>query len=189
MVDTATGKANARAATAERTQLLSTLHIKQITANLTEELRHLVLWPDKPLDYVRLDDDKYGHHFGAFVSSRDSPVAVISIFFEPVPSSVINGCTASTGNGTSARFRKFACHPQFQGRGIGTRLLRYATSYCSSAGATVLWCDARLSSSEWYEKRGLIQFGSTFFKDKVEYTRMKMVLQDSDSEAEGSCDH
>lgn len=62
--------------------------------------------------------------------------------------------------------------------------MRYAASYCSSKGATVFWCDARLSSSQWYEKRGLVPFGNTFFKDTVEYTRMKMVLVDRVAEGQ-----
>lgn len=168
--------------------LVSSLRISPITANLTEQLRHLVLWPDKPLDYVRLDEDKYGCHFGAFVPSRDGPVAVISVFFEPIPSVAGTNSHDRTASGdhcgASARFRKFACHPEFQGQGIGTSLLRYAASHCSSMGATVLWCDARTSSSGWYEKRGLVPFGGTFFKSTVEYTRMKMVLVDSEAEGQ-----
>ena len=200
MSETAVGEANVRAATAETTErkcpitihtywdphvfLVSTLRINQITADLTEELRHLVLWPDKPLDYVRLDEDKNGYHFGAFVPGRDKPVAVISVFFEPIPSVGSNDRTASGDHGTTVRFRKFACHPEFQGQGIGTSLLRYAASYCTSKGATVFWCDARLSSSQWYEKRGLVPFGDTFFKDTVEYTRMKMMLVDSEADGQ-----
>ncbi|KIK93631.1 hypothetical protein PAXRUDRAFT_502664 [Paxillus rubicundulus Ve08.2h10] len=65
----------------------------------------------------------------------------------------------------SARFRKFACHPDFQNRGIGTKLLDHTVSHCQSMDAKVLWCDARLSSSQWYQKRGLVSFGDTFSKE------------------------
>lgn len=203
MAVSAVGEANARTASAETTErkcplnsslqlptpshvffLVPALRICQITAALTEELRHLVLWPDKPLAYVRLDQDKHGYHFGAFVPSQDKPVAVISVFFEPVPPVGANDPTTSGDHGTSARFRKFACHPEFQGQGIGTSLLRYAASYCSSAGATLLWCDARLSHGQWYQKRGFVTFGDTFFKDTVEYTCMKMVLVDSEADGQ-----
>ncbi|KIJ14981.1 hypothetical protein PAXINDRAFT_163184 [Paxillus involutus ATCC 200175] len=130
-------------------------------AEAGEKLRHLVLWPHKPRDFVRLDEDEDGDHFGAFFPSQDKPVAVISMVMR---------------DRTSARFRKFACHPDFQGRGIGTKLLNYLASHCWSMGAKILWCDARLSSSQWYQKRGLVSFGDTFFKESVEYTRMKMDL-------------
>ncbi|KAF9235645.1 hypothetical protein BU15DRAFT_89498 [Melanogaster broomeanus] len=120
----------------------SLLRITPITAEQTTELRHL---------------DKHGYHFGAFVPSQDQPVAVISVFFEPIP--LPSAGTNKDGNegshlGISARFRKFACHPEMD--------------------AKILWCDARLSSSQWYRKRGLIPFGDTFLKESVEYTRMKM---------------
>ncbi|EFI27245.1 acetyltransferase [Coprinopsis cinerea okayama7 len=36
-------------------------------------------------------------------------------------------------------------------------------------GASVIWCDARVSSLEWYKKRGLSPFGSTFYKSHVEF--------------------
>ncbi|KAF9219146.1 hypothetical protein BS17DRAFT_789897 [Gyrodon lividus] len=176
MAEFVAGGARVTTAMAENGET-SLLHIRQITADQTAELRHLVLWPKKPLDFVRLDEDKDGYHFGAFVSSQDEPVAVISVFVEriPLPGTNKDGNEAFK-QGISARFRKFACHPEFQDRGIGTKLLNYTASYCWSMGAKVLWCDARLSSSQWYEKRGLVAFGSTFYKESVEYTRMKMDL-------------
>ena len=51
-------------------------------------------------------------------------------------------------------------------------------------GATALWCDARLSGGQWYEKRGLVPFGDTFFRDAVEYTRMKIVLVGREAEGQ-----
>ncbi|RZK57943.1 MAG: GNAT family N-acetyltransferase, partial [Hymenobacter sp.] len=39
--------------------------IQPITAAQTYGLRHAVLWPTKPLDYIKLPDDDLGQHFGA----------------------------------------------------------------------------------------------------------------------------
>jgi len=36
------------------------IEIKQITAQETYNLRHEVMWPDKPLDFVKLDNDEEG---------------------------------------------------------------------------------------------------------------------------------
>ncbi|KAH7885065.1 acyl-CoA N-acyltransferase [Phlebopus sp. FC_14] len=144
------------------------LQIRPIDPKDTWELRHSVLWPSMPFSYVQLEEDNSGHHFGAFFPSQDKPVAVISVFLEPIPD--------ASRQAISARFRKFACYPEFQGRGIGSKLLDSIIAPCSELGVKVIWCDARLSSSQWYSKRGLIPFGESFFKESVEYIRMKMEL-------------
>ena len=72
------------------------------------------------------------------------------------------------------RFRKFACDQLAQGKGVGSRLLEEAARVArEEMGGTVLWCDARVSTREWYVKRGLKVFGTTFWKDGVEYVRMR----------------
>lgn len=135
--------------------------------------------------------------------ARTTPIAVVSLFVEPFPLPIdstdsenlpspsmlapkLPSDTAATtdmgggGNtrrkeeGRAVRFRKLACDPVFQGRGIGTKLLEYTMSIArTELDASVIWCDARVSSLEWYRKRGLRPCGSTFYKDGVEYVRMK----------------
>jgi GNAT superfamily N-acetyltransferase len=100
--------------------------IEPIAAAQTYALRHAVLWPDKPLAYVQLPDDAAGQHFGAFVAGE--LVAVISLF---------------VGTDGVARFRKFATDPAWQGRGVGTALLRHLIAVAQAQGASQLWCDAR----------------------------------------------
>lgn len=119
-----------------------------------------------------------GKHFGAFLSSEDKPVAVISLFAESIPidSSGVNDFPA-TAFPLAVRFRKFACDPTYQGRGIGTKLLLHAFSVVRSEfSATVIWCDARTTSVGWYRKRGMSSFGESFWKGHVEYIRMKIEM-------------
>ena len=168
------------------TALLSSLpqvRVRRITAAQTVPLRHAVLWPDKPVSYVLLPEDAKGHHFGAFgETDEEEPLAVISLFAEEIPSSREGEGTgaASPGNAPdlrppAARFRKFACHPSYQGRGIGSALLRRVVEVArTELGCTVLWCDARVDSAGWYERRGLKRFGETFYKGEVEYVRMQI---------------
>ncbi|KAI9464372.1 hypothetical protein HD554DRAFT_2175187 [Boletus coccyginus] len=110
------------------------------TAETTERRsRQTCQRTDKSLDYVRLDEDKYGYHFGAFVPSENKPVAVISVFLEPIPpvgTDVIEQRRwQSWGLST---VQEIFLHPEFQDQGIGTGLLRYGASHCSSMGATAL---------------------------------------------------
>ena len=48
----------------------------------------------------------------------------------------------------------------------------------SEWGITMVWCDARTATQEWYKRRGLQPFGPKFFKGTVEHVRMKADLKD-----------
>ncbi|KAL1748339.1 hypothetical protein HDZ31DRAFT_29808 [Schizophyllum fasciatum] len=146
--------------------------IREIQVEETLPLRHAVLWPDLPVSATRLPDDDIGWHFGAFSPSTLAPIAVISIFQEPLP-------IDKTGS-KAVRFRKFACRQDFQGRGIGTALLRHVFWVAAAEmGAHAVWCDARTSSQEWYQKRGMHPFGEPFNKGPVEYVRMSISASDA----------
>ena len=133
--------------------------IQAITAAQTYDLRHRVLWPDQPLDYVKLPDDDAGQHFGAFEAGQ--LVAVISLFVNP---------------GGEARFRKFATEPARQGRGIGTALLRHTIAAAVAQGAQALWCDARQQTLAFYARFGLRPAGDVFYKGPIPYVRLQRAL-------------
>ncbi|KDQ51576.1 hypothetical protein JAAARDRAFT_41042 [Jaapia argillacea MUCL 33604] len=145
------------------------LEIRPTGADDTIPLRHSVLWPNAPISYVRLPEDDNGHHFGAFLPHHDTPTAVISLFTDPLP------ITDPGRLPVAARFRKFACDPPHQGKGIGTSLLNHVFLVArSTLGAEVIWCDARVESASWYQARGMTPFGERFWKGTIEYIRMKI---------------
>lgn len=134
------------------------LTIQSITAEQTYPLRHSVLWPDKPLDYVMVDDDAAGHHFGAF--NNEELIAVISLFV----------------NGQESRFRKFAAHPDHQRKGVGTLLLNHVIAEARRLGATVLWCDARLDAADFYRRFGMTAVSDVFYKGPIPYAKFSLTL-------------
>ncbi|KAH7927663.1 GCN5-related N-acetyltransferase [Leucogyrophana mollusca] len=161
------------------TGALSEIIIRPIEAKATMSLRHSVLWPEMDLSYVVLPEDDSGIHLGAFLPGRDEPIAVISVFIDTAASEQSSAITdqQTAFSEPAVCFRKFACHPDYQGQGIGTALLKHAFLVAGSElGAKVIWCDARLAKSDWYRKRGMVSFGDRFFKGSVEYIRMKMSL-------------
>lgn len=133
--------------------------IQPIAAAQTYALRHAVLWPDKPPAYVQLPDDDAGQHFGAFAAGALR--AVISLFVTP------------TGE---ARFRKFAADPAWQGRGLGTALLRHTMQAARAQGAHTLWCDARQNTLPFYQRFGLAPEGDVFYKGDIPYLRLRCAL-------------
>jgi len=133
---------------------MSAFDIRPIAAADTYALRHQVLWPDKSLEYVKIDDDAAGYHFGAF--RNEELLSVISLFID----------------GDEARFRKFATHPNFQGHGLGTALLQHVFSEARRLGARHIWCDARQDSAGFYARFGLRPEGEIFYKGPIPYVRM-----------------
>ena len=58
------------------------MHIKiqEISAEQTYDLRHIVMYPDLPFDYIKLPKDHEGVHFG--VIKNNIIVTVVSLFIE-----------------------------------------------------------------------------------------------------------
>ncbi|KZT22838.1 GCN5-related N-acetyltransferase [Neolentinus lepideus HHB14362 ss-1] len=151
-----------------------TVDIRSIKSTDTIPLRHSVLWPHAPASYVCLPEDEEGAHLGAFVPGTVSPVCIISMFVESLPHVEVPRADDSDTI-KAVRFRKFACDPTYQGQGIGTLLLQHVFLMAKAELlADVVWCDARLSSASWYEKRGMRPFGEKFWKGSIEYVRMRI---------------
>ena len=136
------------------------MNIEIREAKLAEILpvRHQVLWPEKPVEFVRVEGDEQGIHFGLY--KDDQLVTVISLFEE----------------GKSIRFRKFATLPGFQNQGLGRKMILHTIDYARERGFERLWCDARLDALRFYERAGFEKFSRTFFKEEIEYCKIEKVL-------------
>ncbi|WP_080057393.1 GNAT family N-acetyltransferase [Spirosoma aerolatum] len=135
-----------------------TITIRLITPEQTYPLRHAVLWPDKPFEYVKVENDSEGYHFGAF--RADELLAVISLFVD----------------GNMARFRKFAARSDYQRRGIGTQLLNQVIDEARRLGASTLWCDARLDAADFYRRFGMEAVSDVFYKGAIPYAKFSRTL-------------
>lgn len=133
---------------------LQTLTIQRITAEETLDIRQAVLWPDRSHADLILAEDAEGTHFGAFTG--DELVGVISLFRTP----------------DGVRFRKFATLASWQGKGIGSALLRHCMEWARSMGESRIWCDARVSAAPFYARLGFETEGNHFEKSGLLYTVM-----------------
>ena len=132
--------------------------ITPITAADTLPIRHRVMWPDKPLDFVKLPDDDKGSHFGLYV--EDSLISVLSLFIE----------------GHSAQFRKFATLQSHQGKGYGTLLLNHVILEATKRGAIEIWCNARTEKAAYYSSFGLEQTSEPTYKEGKSFIIMTKKL-------------
>ena len=139
------------------------LIIRSVISEQTYLLRHTVLWPDKPVDYVKVENDAEGHHYGAFID--EELIAVISLFVRQ-----------QENNPGSARFRKFAVHPDYQRKGIGTQLMEYVIAEARRLCASDLWCDARLESADFYRRLDMKAVSEVFYKGSIPYARFSRTL-------------
>lgn len=137
------------------------MKIDNINHTETLNIRHSVLWPNKPLEFCKLEDDHKGFHYGGFVKGK--LVCVASVFIKE----------------NSARLRKFATLTQYQNLGYGSKMIKHIITELEESEIEVFWCDARAKKQEFYNRFNLISKGKVFFKSDVEYIVMERKLKSS----------
>lgn len=130
--------------------------IKEISASTTWAIRHKVMWPEMPFEFVQLKEDDLGIHFGLYNESK--LVAIVSCFVD----------------NNEMQFRKLATLTEEQGKGFATLLLNYIFQQAKDKGVKRVWCNARVNKKSFYEKFGLIDTKVTFFKSGQEFVIMEL---------------
>ena len=131
--------------------------IKEVSIDQILPIRQQVMWPDKPIDFVRVPEDENGIHFGLFV--EENLISVVSVFI----------------HGQEAQFRKFATVKQFQGKGYGSKLLQYIFDFLEEKNTSRIWCNARILKAGFYQKFGMTTTAATFEKEGMEYVVMEKI--------------
>ncbi len=135
------------------------IRVCKIEAEQTWALRQRVMWPNEPIEYVKLPEDSEGIHFGLFIGKK--LVSVVSVFI----------------NGNSAQFRKFATETSKQGKGYGSQLLNYLFVAIQRDSFERIWCNARVRQVGFYEKFGMSKTEECFTKNGVEFVVMERRLK------------
>lgn len=132
------------------------MKIKAIEPAQTWQIRHEVMWPEQPLEFVQLKEDDFGLHFGAF--DDEKLVSIVSCFF----------------NEEEMQFRKLATLEDYQGKGIASELLKFILNFARQKKVKRVWCNARSNKKSFYEKFGLKDTGQNFIKQEQEFTIMEI---------------
>ena len=134
------------------------MKIEAIKASETWEIRHKVMWPDQPLEFVQLEEDNFGLHFGVY--DQEKLVSVVSCFIVD----------------DEMQFRKLATLQEYQGKGIASLLIKHILKLAADKGLRKVWCNARTNKKGFYEKFGMIAIGKTFVKSGQEFSIMEILL-------------
>lgn len=134
------------------------MRIKEIKASDTWQIRHEVMWPNQPFEFVQLDEDDSGLHFGVFIEEK--LISIVSCFI--------------TDN--EMQFRKLATLNDHQGEGVGSELLEYIIQLARNKKLKRVWSNARTNKKTFYEKFGMKDTFQTFNKSGQEFTIMEICL-------------
>lgn len=134
------------------------IKITKISAAETWGIRHEVMWPHKPLNYVKLPHDDLGQHFGLW--KMNILISVVSLFFDQ----------------DKVQFRKFATLHNEQRNGYGSQLLNYVFNYAYSTKVKKIWCNVRVDKVFFYKKFEMSETEHRFSKGGVDYVIMEKKL-------------
>ena len=120
--------------------------VRAIESPLTRPLRHRVLWPHIKQEsdcIIDIDERADAIHLGTF--DGDRLVSVGSLF-------AMN--TQKLDFTYQYRLRAMATDAEYRGKDAGRVLIETAIAKLKGITAEVLWCDARLHATGFYEKLG-----------------------------------
>ncbi|HTN22132.1 MAG TPA: GNAT family N-acetyltransferase [Pelobium sp.] len=130
--------------------------IEQITQELTWKLRQKELYPDLPIEAIKLPEDNLGIHLGLFYQNK---LATVVSLFE---------------DNNKLQFRKLATDKKYQRLGLGSKMINYVLNYAKEKHIGKVWCNARLSATGFYEKLGFVKTEKTFSKGGIDYVIMEI---------------
>ena len=129
------------------------MEIKKINSITTYPVRHEVLRKGKPIETCKFmgDDDDETVHFGLYVAHQ--LIGSISIFKET---------NAIFSESNPFQIRGMTVLEAFQGKGLGTQLVKKAESYCKDLKADLIWFNAREKAVHFYKRLGYTVIGNSF---------------------------
>ena len=116
------------------------------------------MWPNQSIDFVKLEQDPWGKHYGIFAD--DVLVSCVSLFID----------------GDSAQFRKLATNQDHRRKGYASALIEHVIAICHENKVKRIWCNARFDKTDFYEHFGLMKTEETFSKQGISFVVMELIL-------------
>ncbi|GLV65320.1 N-acetyltransferase [Bacillus mycoides] len=132
--------------------------VKHIDASETYLLRQKILRPNQSLKNCKYlsDYEIDSFHLGAFLN--DKLISIASFSKELYP---------DLQTGIHYRLRGMATLPNFRNQRAGTSLIRKAEQILQERGASTLWCNGRITVTDYYKRLGFHEHGEIFEIDTL----------------------
>jgi phosphoribosylformimino-5-aminoimidazole carboxamide ribotide isomerase len=137
---------------------MASIEIRDVPLDVVWAMRQAIMYPQETIDFVKLEDDERGTHWGLYDS--DKLISVISFF----------------KTNDELQFRKFATIENMQGKGYGTKLLQHVMDWAAENNIQSIWCNARTTATRLYEKFGMKQSGHGWKKYGIDFIKMEKQL-------------
>lgn len=127
--------------------------VKKITAPETHLVRHLVLRKGKPKEscVFKEDDLESTDHFGLFL--KQDLVGIISLYKKT---------NVLFLEKSQYQIRGMAILENHRKKGFGKKLVLYCEKQCVTKNVNLIWFNARMEASGFYEKMGYQKTGTPF---------------------------
>ena len=158
-----------------------TLIVRRATLDEILPLRHAVLRPGKPLAAAMFAGDDVSVHVGAW--EGDVVVGCATAFADGWP-----GNEHVPPEPRAWRLRGMAVEPTRQGSGVGGLVLAEAVEAAVSAGAPLMWANARVSALAFYAANGWSAVGEEWITEDtgLPHRKILLIMSSSDGNAGGS---
>ncbi|MEH7523403.1 GNAT family N-acetyltransferase [Bacillus sp. JJ1503] len=129
------------------------LEVRKITPEMTYSTRHTVLRPHQTIEDCKYDTDHEpgALHVGAFSQGR--LISIASFCIERNPDFSIE---------MQYRLRGMATLEEFRNLGAGKLIVAYAENLIKAQGFDLIWCNARTSVEQYYNRLGFNIHGEVF---------------------------
>lgn len=116
-------------------------------------LRQLVLWPHLTIEGCEIDPDRLEDTYHVVVKDNDTIVCCGTFLVEAK-----DHFSASK----QYRLRAMGTHPHYRKNGLGKMLIEFTIEHLKALNVDLIWCDARIVATGFYEKMGFSISGEQY---------------------------
>lgn len=131
----------------------------------TRSLRQAVLRPHQSLEELEAEERPDAICFVAIDSDTDEIISTATLLDEEMPFTPFE--EVSGHHLPSWRLRSMATASAWRGEGVGRAVLEGVIEHIADTGGGMLWCAARTSAREFYERAGFVAYGQEWLEQHI----------------------